>query len=605
MSMALEAAPVGASKSLVPAPRSAPPPPPVRGFDALSFETLDRSARAAMGRVTHGVSPNAMTAAVFDWSSHLSRAPGRQLELGLAAWTNLFRLGRYAWSAAAKGDADPPFHPLTDDHRFDAPEWREAPFSLFAQSFLAVEDFWSRATQPIRGESRQHAQRMAFMTRQCLDVISPSNGLWTNPVLLKRTQAEGGANLVRGMMNYIDDVSRDLSGEPAPPPADLQVGRDLAVTPGVVVFRNELMELIQYAPSTPDVYAEPVLILPAWIMKYYILDLSPHNSMVRWLVSQGRTVFMVSWRNPDARSRDVSFDQYRTDGVMAALNVVSEIVPDQKVHLAGYCLGGTAAAIAAATMARDGDDRLASLTLLAAQVDFSEAGELMMFVDESQVAFLEDLMWSQGVLDSNQMAGAFRALRSSELVWSKFVREYLMGDREQGVDLTVWNADPTRMPARMHSEYLRGLFLENRLTAGRYAVDGRVVALKDLRAPMFVVATEKDHIAPWRSVYKVQLFTDVETAFVLTTGGHNAGIVSEPGHDHRRYQVAERPAGGRYISPDAWLPLAQRKDGSWWPEWAGWLAARSPDRAPPPSLGAPERGLPPLCPAPGVYILQR
>ncbi|MCE3608151.1 alpha/beta fold hydrolase [Massilia sp. P8910] len=335
-------------------------------------------------------------------------------------------------------------------------------------------------------------------------------------------------------------------------------------------------------------------------MKYYILDLSPGNSLVRYLVGQGHTVFMISWRNPDAGDRDLGMDDYLRDGVMAALGHIRGVVPGQRVNTVGYCLGGSLLSIAVASLGCEGDALINSMTLLAAQTDFSEAGELMLFIDDSQVAFLEDLMWQQGYLDNRQMAGAFRLLRSNDLVWSVAVNQYLLGRRAPMNDLMAWNADTTRMPYRMHSEYLRKRFLNNDLFSGRYQVDGRPVALGAIRAPLFAVATMTDHVSPWRSVYKIHLIAACDVQFVLTSGGHNAGIVSEPGHHGRHYYTARRRRGDCYIDPERWLEHAGERDGSWWPEWSIWLDTVSTQpRVPPRTV---EEG---LGPAPGSYVLQR
>jgi polyhydroxyalkanoate synthase len=405
-------------------------------------------------------------------------------------------------------------------------------------------------------------------------------------------------------MNFLQDWERGLGGKRRVGADNFEVGHDVAVTPGKVVFRNRLMELIQYAPETETVHAEPVLIVPAWIMKYYILDLSPQNSLVKYLTSRGFTVFMVSWKNPDADDRDLGMDEYRRLGVAAALDVVSAILPGRQIHGTGYCLGATLLAIAAAAMARDGDHRLKSITLLAGQTDFSEPGELGLFINDSQLTFLEDMMWEQGFLDTKQMAGAFQLLRSNDLVWSRVVRDYLMGERQPMSDLMAWNSDATRMPYRMHSEYLRHLFNDNDLAAGRYCVGGKPVALTDIRAPIFSVGTEWDHVAPWRSTYKIHLLTDTDVTFLLATGGHNAGIVSEPGTNDRSYRVKTKAHDEQYTDPDSWLAGATSKSGSWWPEWVAWLEQHSTDRTPPPPMGLPATDRLPQMAAPGAYVRQ-
>ncbi len=568
------------------------------------FEYFDRFLRASTARVTLGLSPHAIAAAWFDWALHLFQSPGRQMDLCLAAWTYQARLASYAVSCATQSGEEPPFQPRAGDHRFDSPLWHTLPTCMLVQQYLGLEEWWALATSQIRGMSAKHAQRVSFMTDQLLDIVSPTNSVLTNPVLANETLADGGRNLWRGLGNLLEDVGREVAGQPPRSAHRFKVGRDLAITSGSVVYRNHLFELIQYKPTTADVNAEPVLIVPAWIMKYYILDLRPENSLVNYLVSRGNTVYMMSWLNPGADGRDISLDDYRR-AVMEAIDAVASSDPPHRIHLSGYCLGGTMASIVAATMARTCDKRLASLSLLAAQTDFSESGELMLFVDESQIAFLEDMMWAQGVLRGRQMSGAFHILRSNDLVWSRIVDEYLLGHRPHVFDIQAWSEDLTRMPFKMHSEYLRGLFLENRLSAGRFAVEGRVIALKDIEVPTFVVGTESDHIAPWRSVYKAHLFTDNELTFALTNGGHNAGIVSEPGHAHRHYRLKMRKPMDLYRDPDSWVAQAEVHSGSWWTAWADWLDKKSSGKVPARDDTVSAGILHPLGPAPGTYVLQR
>jgi polyhydroxyalkanoate synthase len=443
-----------------------------------------------------------------------------------------------------------------------------------------------------------------FAARQILDMVAPSNFLLTNPEILNKTFGSGGQNLVKGLRNLFEDWERTIAGKRLVGTENFTVGRDVAVTPGKVIYRNRLIELIQYSPATAEVRPEPVLIVPAWIMKYYILDLSPHNSLVKYLVDHGFTVFMISWKNPEPEDRDLGMDDYRTLGVMDALDAIGAVMPGRKVHATGYCLGGTLLAIAAAAMARAGDDRLKSITLFAAQTDFSEAGELTLFMNESQLSFLEDMMWEQGFLDARQMAGTFQLLRSNDLIWSRMVHEYLMGERAPISDLMAWNADTTRMPYRMHSEYLRRLFLDNDFAEGRFMVGERPIAITDIRAPIFAVGTVRDHVAPWRSTYKLNLLSDTDVTYLLVSGGHNVGIVSEPGHARRDFQVLTKGRDDRYIDPDAYLAQAPHKEGSWWPEWIDWLSARSDAPVAPPPMGAAAKGYEPLCDAPGTYVLQ-
>jgi len=578
-------------------------PSPQPGRHALA--NVDRAFRNWLARLTLGISPATVADTEADWLAHLAMSPGKQAGLIEKAMHNAARLAHYAAQSALSRDAPTPIAPARGDRRFADEGWQHWPYNLLAQSFLLAQDWWQEATTGIEGVERLSEARMSFMVRQHLDAFSPSNFPWSNPEIARATLESGGLNLVQGMLNLAEDARASLAGEPPAGTNAFRVGETVAVTPGKVVFRNRLIELIQYAPATPTVHAEPVLIVPAWIMKYYILDLSPGNSLVRYLVEHGHTVFMISWRNPGAEERDLGMEAYRELGIMAALDAITAIIPERKVHLAGYCLGGTLAMIAAMAMGRDGDHRLGSLTLFAAQGDFSEAGELTLFIDESEVAYLEAMMWDRGYLDTHQMSGAFQILRSNDLVWSRVVREYMLGQRAPMTDLMAWNADATRMPYRMHSEYLRRLFLRNDLSSGRYEIDGRPIWLTEPALPIFAVGTVADHVAPWRSVYRIHLAIHAEVTFVLTSGGHNAGIVSEPGHPRRSYRVSTRPPGEPYVEADEWLAQTPEKQGSWWTEWQAWLAARSSPGAAPPPMGAPDKGVSPLEDAPGTYVLQR
>ena len=570
-----------------------PPSPWASPLELTLPAELDRMLHVWQSRFTGGRSPSTVGLAVLDWAAHAANAPFQTTSLLGGACGQWRRLARVAITG---GDA---IDPQGDDRRFADAAWRQGPFHLLSQAVLLGEEWWDDVVSGPGGVGRHNRRIVSATVRQWLDVVSPSNTPWLNPEVIAATGASGGTNILAGMSNLLRDAAAARGGIEA---TRFKVGSDLAATPGKVVFRNALMELIQYAPTTPAVSAEPVLIVPAWIMKYYVLDLSSGNSLIRWLVEQGRTVFAISWRNPGPEMRETSLDDYRTQGVMAAIDAVEAICGQSKIHAAGYCLGGTLLSIAAAAMARDDDDRLASLSLFAAQTDFTEAGELQLFITEDQLDFLNDVMRTQGYLDGAQMGGAFQMLRARDLVWSHAVRSYLLGEQDEPNDLMAWNADSTRLPARMHIEYLRRLFHNNDLAEGRFDVACRPVTLGDVRLPIFVVGTERDHIAPWRSVFKLHLLNDGELTFVLTSGGHNAGIVSEPGHPHRHFRVRVRDAGARTLGPDEWQADTPPREGSWWVAWNEWFDHRSGPRIPPPAMGAP--GFEPLGDAPGLYVLE-
>ena len=535
--------------------------------------------------------------AFTDWAIQLSGQPDRQKALGDLAYRDAV-----AFWQQAMGQPVELIVPAPDDHRFTHPSWRTNPFALAQQSFLRAERWWRDATTSVPGVSAQHERMVSFITRQMLDAVSPSNSPLLNPEVLEASRSSNGDNLRHGFSNFLQDLT--LLTQKALPLAHVP-GVDVAITPGQVVFRNGLIELLQYTPTTATVRPEPILIVPAWIMKYYILDLSPGESLIRYLVSEGFTVFCISWLNPGAAQHDLGLDDYRIQGVTAARDAIAAICGAPKIHALGYCLGGTLLAIAAAAMARDGDKSLASVGLLAAQTDFTEPGELQVFMDEGQLAELDELMAKQGYLDGSQMAAAFAMLRATDMIWSRSTRRYYLGEQEQVSDMMSWDADTTRMPARMHSEYLHKLYLHNDLAEGRLIVEDRPVAISDIKVPCFLVSAETDWVAPWKSVYKFLLLNGADVTFALASGGHNGGIVSVPGMPHRHYRLLRRPTGATFEAAQPWMDATPPIAGSWWTEYVAFLGTQSSPAAAPPPMGNAAVRLGPFELAPGSYVMQR
>jgi len=579
--------------------------PTRRRSSTLATDDLSRHFLATLGQWTGGLSPQAFGGAWLNVLARLATSPGRQAELARSALQKSLALAQFS-GAALKGEA-PQAAGTPYAHRYSDPAWAKFPFNLMAQSFLSASEWAREAVKNVPGANPAAENIVGFTVREGLELVAPDNYLPTNPQLIRQTVDENGRNLARGLKHLAEDIGRTFKGLGPVGVENYEVGKQVAGTPGKVILRNGLMELIQYAPQTEKVHAEPILIVPAWIMKYYILDLSPKNSLVNYLTGLGYTVFMVSWKNPTAEDRNVTMDDYLTLGMQAALDAVTKVVPKRKVHAVGYCIGGTLLSIAAAELAAQDDERLGTVTMFAAQTDFSEPGELSIFISPAQLAMLEALMWKEGVLESRQMGGAFQLLRTYDLLWAPTIATYLKGERSGVNDLMAWNADGTRMAYRMHTDYLHQLYLNNDLAEGRYVANGTQLSLSDVTVPMFVVGTETDHVAPWRSVYKVgRLVRSADYTFCLTSGGHNAGIISGPQHPRRRHRVHTTRAGGRLLSPDRYLEKVEPQPGSWWPTWANWLDEHSSARkVPPPSMGAPKQGLKPLCAAPGTYVLAK
>ncbi len=571
----------------------------IPNLDDETVDNIDSRLRASIVKLTNGMSPMQLILAYTDWLGHLALAPARRLQLLQSLAEKVLQLSAAAAKAVTeKSDESLPQTSSLFKHEL----WKKPPFNMLARGHLATMDWLKELATDIPGMDPDNTELVNFINEQIFQLLSPSNFPLTNPEVLKTTWDEKGRNLLEGISNLHKDIQASLLKKNTPEMGDFKVGENLATTPGKVIFKNELMELIQYSPATKTVIKEPVLIVPAWIMKYYILDLTPEKSLVKYLVDQGKTVFMISWKNPDKDDRELCLDNYLKSGLFAALDAVKAIAPKTKINAVGYCIGGTLLSIGAATLARQDDDILNSITLLAAQVDFTEPGEIKRFLGSSQMAFLNSLMWTDGYLEASSMGDAFKALRAEDMILKPAVDRYYLGQDTQPNALMAWNADGTRMPANMHSRYLQQLFMENQLASCKYIVDEKPIALQDIRTPLFVVGTTTDHVAPWKSVYKIQGLTRSEVTFLLTNGGHNAGIVCGPEHPRRHFQLATHDPMDKYIDPDTWAETTETQQGSWWPVWNYWLDEHSIGEVPKRTMGASKAGYNVLRDAPGDYV---
>jgi polyhydroxyalkanoate synthase subunit PhaC len=529
------------------------------------------------------------------WLSDPQRAVELQRRLG-SAYLEL-------WGSAVKRMAGQEAAPVATadpkDKRFSDPEWSSNQFFDFLKQLYLLSTHWAEQlvaeAQSLDPHTRQKAE---FYIRQIANAVSPSNFLLTNPELLRETLSSNAENLVRGMTMLSEDIDeRGNFKIRQSDPKMFEVGRNLAVTPGKVIFQNELMQLIQYAPSTESVLKTPFLIVPPWINKFYILDLTPEKSYIKWCVDQGLTVFVISWVNPDARLAQMGFAEYMREGPLTALDVIEQVTGEKEVHAAGYCVGGTLLAVTLAYMAAKQDTRIKSATFFATQVDFRHAGDLKVFVDEEQLETLEQRMREQGYLEGTKMATAFNMLRSNDLIWPYIVNNYLRGKAPFPFDLLYWNSDATRMPAANHSFYLRNCYLNNALTTGKMTVADVTLDLKKVKAPVYNLATREDHIAPAKSVFIGSRYFGGPVRFVLSGSGHIAGVVNPVAKGKYQYWTGPKPTGS---DVETWMKKAKEHPGSWWPDWLNWIKSQSDETVPAREPGGGK--LTPIEDAPGSYV---
>lgn len=547
--------------------------------------------------------PMNVGAAFLEMTRHMLADPAKLAEAQVKFWRDYGEL----WQSAARqfmGQSGEPLEtPADDDRRFKDPEWESnAVFDFIKQSYLLSSRWLLDTVHGVEGLDENTARKTEFYARQFVDAIAPTNFAMTNPEVLRATVESGGENLISGLQNMLSDLERG-DGKLRIKMVDddaFTIGEDIATTPGKVVFQNELMQLIQYAPTTETVYRRPLFIIPPWINKYYILDLRPKNSFIRWAVDQGLTVFVISWVNPDETLAAKTFEDYMFGAPLCALDAIEQATGEREVNVIGYCLGGTLLAATLAYMAEKGDDRFQSATYFTSMIDFTEAGELGVFIDDEQLTSLEERMNERGYLEGHEMATTFNMLRANDLIWSFVINNYLLGKEPVPFDLLYWNSDSTRMPAAMHNFYLRKMYLENKLIEpGGLEFGGAPINLGSIKTPTFILSTREDHIAPWKSTYAGVNTYGGPVKFCLAASGHIAGVVNPP--DSKKYSHWTNSA--RPKSPDDWLNGAEEHTGSWWPEWFKWIKRHGGGKV---SARIPGDGnLTVIEDAPGAYVKAR
>jgi polyhydroxyalkanoate synthase subunit PhaC len=546
--------------------------------------------------------PLAIGAAFLEMTARMLSDPSRLVQAQMSLWNDYLTLWQRTTQRFLGASTEPMIEPPAGDRRFRDAAWSDNTlFDFIKQSYLLTARWMQGTVRDLEGIDERTARKVDFYTRQFVDAIAPSNFLLTNPEVLRATIESRGENLLNGLKNLLDDLERG-KGRLAIKMTDMgafRIGDNIAVTPGKVVFQNDLMQLVQYEPTTENVKRRPLLIIPPWINKFYILDLRSSNSFIRWAVSQGHTVFVISWVNPDERLAAKTFTDYMLEGPLNALDAIEQATGEREANVIGYCLGGTLLASTLAYMAAKRDSRIKSATYFVTMVDFAEAGELSVFIDEEQLSALEDRMNAKGYLEGRDMATTFNMLRANDLIWSFVVNNYLLGKSPFPFDLLYWNADSTRMPAAMHSFYLRNMYQENLLVKpGGISLDGVPIDLRKIKTPSFLLSTREDHIAPWRSTYAATQLYRGPVKFVLSASGHIAGVVNPPDSKYGHWENNKNPP-----TPEEWLATATAHPGSWWPVWERWVSHYSGGEV---SARRPgDRKLKPIEDAPGSYVKVR